>query len=980
MIKAKVFIVIVFQVFLVIQNILCQDLDSLVNLVEFTSHETFFVNDLYEVFSQEFSEDGSINLKIEGDISDRSFSLALVSMLPALKERKIYENNIEFIYNNLNNRNFEEAKIIDAINELYPEKLQSYLLNRSQHFFNNEWQQFALSNYMDINSIISFHENPISKANVLSKFKSKLNKGDYRIFVNDLEFNLIPSYFFGFDDNDGGGEPKEGGFDGICCDPSLCASNCIYEQLYLLKEKQHISYDEFNSGIFSTPGLTHGVIVGCIASTAGAGNAAFSANPSPIGVASVTVSLMNCVREIIKEKFSSLEEEHLEFFPICQLTCNETPCHYEKNPEKHCPDEEICVPIKRLIPTDNLFSLGSEEVLDCKDCPVSKLEDDILDEDFISVFWDEDIISTGYFGGYLNPTLYTTEYDYRELYNYEVSISVNGRGKKLIKELGYDASPNSSFTFDEFLGEFGLKIGDEICMFIDPVFPYMIGDACTSEVCEEILCPEISLLEENGGLFLNVKNFKKFQWPGSFAVKILKPSSTQSNFTLQSITEDGKFRIGDVNETGCYTYKIQYWSNTSDENKNEIDQLFQECFNTNTPSEEECPSTSEVCNGLCISDPCDLKENDIDFNPIIRPNTSLNGANGAISMSPFESFPHPEYEVTLSGNSTPVTFPMVNLVEGDYFITIKNVSTGCSETFKIVVPSSLIELCGDEEDCTFFSWDITNATGPNFANGSINLFIPTFDFIVDWQHIPGLDNPTNASQLLPGEYCVEVLTENQSCCYQRECFTVRADCAEILLPEPTIMHTCTNDDGIIQFSTSNSTTDGITGGDPPYSLKWSNGEEGFSITNLEQGRYSVTVEDAIGCSVVGSYFIENLNNPFEFFLLEEKIDCSSMNYDIRISLSTPNGSTNDVDGLIRVGLTDNPDFVESDVGYKENGVHFYNINANFYNVQPGWNTLFVDLSGAWPIDLTNSCNIIEFDFYLPEFTDLPLNESTFNMK
>ncbi|AFC25421.1 T9SS type B sorting domain-containing protein [Saprospira grandis] len=46
-----------------------------------------------------------------------------------------------------------------------------------------------------------------------------------------------------------------------------------------------------------------------------------------------------------------------------------------------------------------------------------------------------------------------------------------------------------------------------------------------------------------------------------------------------------------------------------------------------------------------------------------------------------------------------------------------------------------------------------------------------------------------------------------------------------------------------------------TGGQPPYTYNWSNGQSGFQISNLLTGPYDVTVTDANGCSVTLSTFV-----------------------------------------------------------------------------------------------------------------------------
>lgn len=57
----------------------------------------------------------------------------------------------------------------------------------------------------------------------------------------------------------------------------------------------------------------------------------------------------------------------------------------------------------------------------------------------------------------------------------------------------------------------------------------------------------------------------------------------------------------------------------------------------------------------------------------------------------------------------------------------------------------------------------------------------------------------------------------------------------------------------------------ITGGTPPYTYKWSNGETTASIKQLESMPYFVTVNDARGCLVQGSYTV---NQPDDVVITE----------------------------------------------------------------------------------------------------------------
>ena len=53
----------------------------------------------------------------------------------------------------------------------------------------------------------------------------------------------------------------------------------------------------------------------------------------------------------------------------------------------------------------------------------------------------------------------------------------------------------------------------------------------------------------------------------------------------------------------------------------------------------------------------------------------------------------------------------------------------------------------------------------------------------------------------------------------------------------------------------------VSGGTPPYTFSWSNGEFTQQITGLAPGTYSVTVTDAVSDEITGQVMIQNLVNP-----------------------------------------------------------------------------------------------------------------------
>ena len=49
----------------------------------------------------------------------------------------------------------------------------------------------------------------------------------------------------------------------------------------------------------------------------------------------------------------------------------------------------------------------------------------------------------------------------------------------------------------------------------------------------------------------------------------------------------------------------------------------------------------------------------------------------------------------------------------------------------------------------------------------------------------------------------------------------------------------------------------MNGGTAPYTYWWSTGESGIAVNNLTSGNYSLSIEDANGCSRIGSFNIES---------------------------------------------------------------------------------------------------------------------------
>jgi hypothetical protein len=106
-----------------------------------------------------------------------------------------------------------------------------------------------------------------------------------------------------------------------------------------------------------------------------------------------------------------------------------------------------------------------------------------------------------------------------------------------------------------------------------------------------------------------------------------------------------------------------------------------------------------------------------------------------------------------------------------------------------------------------------------------------------------LGTPLNWEALQPGEYEVEWI--DAVGCEMQTSFEVSA--YEPIEWEVEIIGVSENAGGQLTLN--------IEGGLPPYSVLWSNGEQGTSLDELEQGSYSAVIADASGCSATTELFL-----------------------------------------------------------------------------------------------------------------------------
>ena len=177
-----------------------------------------------------------------------------------------------------------------------------------------------------------------------------------------------------------------------------------------------------------------------------------------------------------------------------------------------------------------------------------------------------------------------------------------------------------------------------------------------------------------------------------------------------------------------------------------------------------------------------------------------------------------------------------NLGPGDYTLTVSDQS-GCIKTQTITI-----------EDAPLFKIEpeVKQISCFGEKNGSIklNLIGGVGTTTIRWDHGAELENLFN---LESGFYGVTI--KDATNCEIRSEFNIVEPALLQLESSLTDALDCVNpQSGAINL--------GISGGTPPYSIKWSNGQTSEDLTGITSGQYAVSIVDASGCTINKAFEIK----------------------------------------------------------------------------------------------------------------------------
>jgi gliding motility-associated-like protein len=310
---------------------------------------------------------------------------------------------------------------------------------------------------------------------------------------------------------------------------------------------------------------------------------------------------------------------------------------------------------------------------------------------------------------------------------------------------------------------------------------------------------------------------------GTATVTISQPQALNATISSANATCSQNNGWATVTPTGGTTPYTYLWSNG--QTASTINNLAAGTYSVTVTDAHGCTKVATVT----ISQSTALTIN------IAATNVSCNGQDNGTATALAQTGTAPYIYQWSNGQSTQTA---TNLAPGTYTVTVTDI-VHCSGTATITITEP-----------TVLNSNINTSTnvlchGDNSGEATVSVTGGTTPYTYQWSN-----NTTSATvaNLIAGTYTVTVTDSNG--CTITSTVTI-TEPTELTLTTTAMNNSCKNE-------TQGSATVAASGGIPPYSYQWNNGQTGTTATNLAAGVYNITVTDNNNCSktiqiAVGEY-------------------------------------------------------------------------------------------------------------------------------
>lgn len=226
------------------------------------------------------------------------------------------------------------------------------------------------------------------------------------------------------------------------------------------------------------------------------------------------------------------------------------------------------------------------------------------------------------------------------------------------------------------------------------------------------------------------------------------------------------------------------------------------------------------------------------------------GSNGSASVT--ASGGTPVFTYLWSNGQT--TSSVTGLIAGSYNATITDFK-GCIVTAAFSITQPVAPLSSSSSQTNVSCFGGSNGIASVIPTGGT----PPYTYL--WNNG---QTASAATGLIAGNYSV-TNTDLKGC----------TNVAAITITQPAVLSSNVSQTDVSCYGGNNGSAlvSSPTGGTPPYTYLWSNGQISSSITELVIGTYSLTVTDAKGCTVFASATITQPTAPLTYTTSQTNVSC-----------------------------------------------------------------------------------------------------------